>query len=72
MTSKRSFALHLVCAVVFTICPSASLQAQQISDTLAAIFNKHEFDAKRIGLARWLNQGSALYHGRAFHHGRQG
>jgi dipeptidyl-peptidase-4 len=59
MTAKRSFAIHLVCAFVFTVCPSPSLQAQQLSDTLAAIFNKHELDSKRFGPARWLNQGSA-------------
>lgn len=59
MTSRRSFAILLVSVFVFTFCLSASLQAQQLSDTLAAIFNKHEFDSKRFGPARWLNQGSA-------------
>ena len=59
MTTKRSLAVHLVFAFVFAACLPASPQAQQLSDTLAAIFNKHEFDSKRFGPARWLNQGSA-------------
>jgi len=59
MTTKRSLAVHLVFAFVFAVCVPAWPQAQQLSDTLAAIFNKHEFDSKRFGPARWLNQGSA-------------
>jgi dipeptidyl-peptidase-4 len=59
MTSKRSFAIPLVYVFVLTVCLSASLQAQQLSGTLAAIFSKHEFDSKRFGPARWLTQGSA-------------
>ena len=59
MTSKRSFAFPLACVLALSFCLPASLQAQQLSDTLAAIFNKHEYDSKRFGPARWLNQGSA-------------
>ena len=59
MTAKRSFAIYLVCAVLSVACLPALLQAQQLSDTLTAIFNKHEFDSKRFGPARWLNQGSS-------------
>ncbi len=59
MTSKRSLAVLLACAFALIFCLSASLQAQQLSDTLAAIFNKHEYDSKRFGPARWLNQGSS-------------
>src|SRR5579863_610694 len=60
MNSKQSFAARLaLAAVVAAICLPASLPAQQLSDTLAAIFNKHEFDVKRFGPARWLNQGTS-------------
>ncbi|MGA7460028.1 MAG: S9 family peptidase [Candidatus Korobacteraceae bacterium] len=34
------------------------LQAQELSTTLNAIFNKHEYDSKRFGPARWLDQGA--------------
>lgn len=59
MTSKRALAVLLASAFALTFCLSASLQAQQLSDSLAAIFNKHEYDSKRFGPARWLNQGSS-------------
>ena len=59
MTSRKSFAICLVWAALATLVVPAVVQAQQLSDTLAAIFTKHEFDAKRFGPARWLNQGSA-------------
>src|SRR5215472_1544284 len=59
MTSRKSFAIYLVCAGLITLFLPDVAQAQKLSDTLAAIFSKHEFDSKRFGPARWLNQGSA-------------
>jgi len=57
MIPTRSFAARVICACVIATCLSALLQAQELSTTLNAIFNKHEYDAKRFGPARWLDQG---------------
>ena len=59
MTSRKLFAVRVACVLLIAPCLAALLQAQQLSDGLAAIFNKHEFDAKRFGPARWLNQGTS-------------
>ena len=59
MTSKKTFAVRLICAGLISFCLPSLLQAQQLSDTLSAIFTKHEFDVKHFGPARWLNDGSA-------------
>ncbi len=59
MTSRKLATIVRVWAALIILCVPCILQAQQISDTLAAIFNKHEFDAKRFGPARWLNQGAS-------------
>jgi dipeptidyl-peptidase-4 len=40
------------------ICCAASLQAQQLSASLNAIFNQHEFEVKRFGPARWIDEGT--------------
>ena len=34
------------------------LAAAQVSPTPEAIFNKHEFDAKHLGPARWIDKGA--------------
>lgn len=57
MILNRSFATRVVLATLLVITSLGSLQGQQLSDTLAAIFNKHEYDVKHFGPARWLNQG---------------
>jgi dipeptidyl-peptidase-4 len=59
MTSRKLSTIIRVWAALIILSVPCILQAQQISDTLAAIFNKHEFDAKRFGPARWLNQGTS-------------
>ncbi|MGE5073333.1 MAG: DPP IV N-terminal domain-containing protein, partial [Anaerolineae bacterium] len=41
---------------IFIFC-AASLQAQQLSSTLNAIFNEHEFETKTFGPARWIDKG---------------
>ncbi len=58
MISKHSLAARLSCACVLAVCLSGLLQAQELSTTLNAIFNKHEYDSKRFGPARWLDQGA--------------
>jgi dipeptidyl-peptidase-4 len=58
MSSRKSLPVCLAWAGLIVLLVPGAVQAQQVSDTLAAIFNKHEFDAKRFGPARWLNQGS--------------
>ena len=58
MIPKRSFAVRLSCACVLAACLGGLLQAQELSTTLNAIFNKHEYDSKRFGPARWLDQGA--------------
>jgi dipeptidyl-peptidase 4 len=59
MNSYRIRVLRLISAALIVACLPAAVQAQQLSDTLSAIFNKHEYDSKRFGPARWLNQGSS-------------
>ena len=39
------------------VCCAGCLHAQQLSTTLNAIFNQHEYDAKRFGPARWIDEG---------------
>ena len=58
MIPKRSFAARISCACVLAACLGGLLQAQELSTTLNAIFNKHEYDSKRFGPARWLDQGA--------------
>ncbi len=59
MTYKPTFAIRLVCTFLIAVCLGALLPAQELSPTLDAIFNKHEFDAKHFGPARWVDKGSA-------------
>ncbi len=59
MTFKKLFPVRLACAALALFLAPCILQAQQLSDNLAAIFNKHEFDSKRFGPARWLNHGTS-------------
>ena len=58
MTPKHSLVIRLACAVLIATCLPAFLQAQQLSPTLDAIFNKHEFDVKHFGPARWIDKGA--------------
>jgi dipeptidyl-peptidase-4 len=58
MIPTRSVARRLSCACVLAACLCGLLQAQELSTTLNAIFNKHEYDSKRFGPARWLDQGA--------------
>ena len=58
MTPKHSLVIRLACAVLIATCLPAFLQAQQLSPTLNAIFNKHEFDVKHFGPARWIDKGA--------------
>jgi dipeptidyl-peptidase 4 len=57
MMKKKPSATYLVCVWIF-ICCAGSLQSEQPSTTLKAIFNQHEFEAKRFGPARWIDQGA--------------
>src|SRR5208337_3546106 len=57
MIPKHSFARRLSCVCALAACWSGLLHAQQLSTTLNAIFNQHEYDPKRFGPARWLEQG---------------
>jgi dipeptidyl-peptidase-4 len=58
MISKYSSAIRFACAFLIATCLPACLPAQQLSPTLDAIFNKHEFDAKHFGPARWIDKGA--------------
>lgn len=58
MMKKKPSARSLVCVCCIFICYSGSLQSQEPSTTLKAIFNQHEFEAKRFGPARWIDQGA--------------
>ena len=60
MISRKLSSTCSVFATLLFLCVPCILQAQQLSDTLTAIFNKHEFDSKRFGPARWLNHGSSF------------
>jgi dipeptidyl-peptidase-4 len=59
MTFRKLSSVRIACAVLALFLAPCILQGQQFSDNLAAIFNKHEFDSKRFGPARWLNHGSS-------------
>ncbi len=59
MTNKKLLSVRLACAALVLCLAPCMLHAQQLSDSLAAIFNKHEFDSKRFGPARWLNHGAS-------------
>ncbi len=59
MSLKKLSSICLSFAALVVLCAPCVLQAQQLSDTLNAIFNKHEFDSKRFGPARWLNEGAS-------------
>jgi len=59
MILKKSLPIRLACALLTIAFLPALIQAQELSNTLAAIFNKHEFDAKRFGPARWIDSGAA-------------
>src|SRR5579863_6231958 len=58
MMKKKSLPRYLVCICWIVVCYAGSLQAEQPSTTLNAIFNQHEFEAKRFGPARWIDQGA--------------
>src|SRR5215472_7023956 len=58
MIEKKLSARYLVCIYCIFICCAGSLRAQQLSTTLNAIFNQHEYEAKRFGPARWIDQGA--------------
>jgi len=59
MKFKKLLSVGLVWVAMALLFAPCMLQAQQLSDSLAAIFNKHEFDSKRFGPARWLNHGAS-------------
>jgi dipeptidyl-peptidase-4 len=54
---KRSVILHLACILLVSACLPA-FAAAQVSPTLEAIFNKHEYDPKHFGPARWIDKGA--------------
>lgn len=59
MILKKPFAILFYCAVLTIACLPGLAQAQELSNTLAAIFSRHEFDAKHFGPARWIDSGAA-------------
>ncbi len=54
---RRSALIRLACVLFVAVCFPA-IAVAQLSTTLDAIFNKHEFDAKRFGPARWVEGGT--------------
>jgi len=58
MIKKQFSARYLVCICWIFVCCAGCLQAEQPSTTLDAIFNQHEFEAKRFGPARWIDEGT--------------
>ena len=56
ITKKLSRYLAGTCWIF--VCCAASLQAQQLSASLNAIFNQHEYEVKRFGPARWIDEGT--------------
>ena len=54
---KRSIVVHLASVLLVSAC-SPGLAAAKVSPTLDAIFNKHEYDPKHFGPARWIDKGS--------------
>ena len=54
---KRSVVIRLASVLLISACLPA-LAAAQVSPTLDAIFNKHEFDPKHFGPARWIDKGA--------------
>ena len=59
MSLKKCSTVCRALAALLVLCVPCFLPAQQLSNTLDAIFNKHEFDSKRFGPARWLNGGAS-------------
>ena len=56
---KQKLSRYLAGAGWILVCCAASLQAQQLSTSLNAIFNQHEFEVKRFGPARWIDEGAS-------------
>ena len=49
--------VHLASVLLVSAC-LPGLAAAQVSPTLDAIFNKHEYDPKHFGPARWIDKGA--------------
>ncbi len=58
MILKRMVAIRIAWWFLIVTSLPGLLPAQQLSSTLDAIFNKHEFDAKHFGPARWIDKGA--------------
>jgi dipeptidyl-peptidase-4 len=58
MISKYTFAKRLLCACAIIVSCFGLIRAQELSTTLDGIFNKHEFDVKHFGPARWIDKGT--------------
>ncbi len=58
MILKRTVAIRIAWWFLIVTPLPGLLPAQQLSSTLDAIFNKHEFDAKHFGPARWIDKGA--------------
>lgn len=56
--NTRSIPILLVLFICFQACIPA-LASAKLAATLDQIFNKHEFEAKRFGPARWVDGGAA-------------
>ena len=59
MISKHSSVIRLACVLLIATCLPGLLAAQQLSTTLDAIFNQHQYDVKHFGPARWIDKGTA-------------
>src|SRR4051794_39938488 len=59
MTIKKALLTCITSVALIMVCAPCLVQAQQLSDTLGAIFSKHEFESKPFGPARWLNRGAS-------------
>ena len=55
MIKKKCWARYLICTCWAFVCCVGSLQAEQPYTTLNAIFNQHEYEAKRFGPAHAPN-----------------
>src|ERR1700754_1217195 len=58
MISRFLVKFRLLCIWLVAILLPVVLGAEQLSPTLNAIFNQHEFEAKHFGPARWIDHGA--------------
>jgi dipeptidyl-peptidase-4 len=58
-TGRRRAFNFLLAMAAFLVACAPELKAQQLTETLDAMFNRHAFDTKSFGPARWIDGGAA-------------